>query len=124
MVVHGEDGLDEITLTGATFVAEWRGGKVYTFTIQPTELGFSLCRLSDLQVSSAQESAAIIRDVCAGVPGPRRDIVVLNAAAALYAGDLVSSLAAGVELAQKTVDSGAAARTLEKFIALTQAESV
>lgn len=124
LVVHGEDGLDEITLTGATSVAEWRAGKVYTFIIQPTELGFSLCRLADLQVASVQESAAIIREVCAGIPGPRRDIVVLNAAAALYAGDLVPSLAAGVELAQKTLDSGAAVRTLEKFIALTQAEAV
>lgn len=124
LVVHGEDGLDEITLTGATMAAEWREGQVRTFTIQPQDLGFALCRLTELQVSSAQESAAIIRAVCAGAPGPHRDIVVLNAAAALYAGDAVASLAAGVALAQQTLDDGAAARTLEKFITLTHTETL
>ena len=123
LIVHGEDGLDEVTLTGATSVAEWKDGVVRTFTIHPQEFGFSLCRLSELQVSNAQESAAIIRAVCAGQSGPQRDIVVLNAAAALYAGDHVSSLAAGVELAKKTLDSGAAARTLEQFIILSHAEA-
>ncbi len=124
LVVHGEDGLDEISLTGATSVAEWRQGKLSTFTIHPQELGFALCRLTDLQVESAQESAQIIRDICAGVPGVRRDIVVLNAAAALYAGDAVPSLSAGVTLAQSTIDSGAATRTLDQFIALTHVETL
>ena len=123
LVVHGEDGLDEVTLTGSTAVAEWRAGALHTFTIHPREFGFLLCRLADLQVTSAQESAAIIRAVCAGAPGPHRDIVVLNAAAALYAGDKVSSLAAGVELARETLDNGAAARALERFIALSHTEA-
>ncbi|MBI3248566.1 MAG: anthranilate phosphoribosyltransferase [Deltaproteobacteria bacterium] len=124
LVVHGADGLDEITLTGSTSVAEWRDGSVRSFTIQPQDFGFPLCSLVDLQVTSAQESAEIIRAVCAGAPGPRRDIVLLNAAAALYAGDIVSSLAAGVELARKTLDSGAARRTLDNFTALTQTEAL
>jgi anthranilate phosphoribosyltransferase len=124
LIVHGADGLDEVTLTGSTAVAEWRDGSVHSFTIRPQEFGFSLCQLADLQVASAQESATIIRAVCAGAPGPRRDIVLLNAAAALYAGDRVSSLAAGVELARETIDSGAALRTLDKFIALTQTEAL
>lgn len=123
LVVHGADGLDEITLTGSTSVAEWRDGSVRSFTIQPQDFGFPLCSLVDLQVTSAQESAEIIRAVCAGVPGPRRNIVLLNAAAALYAGDMVPSLAAGVELAQRTLDSGAALRTLDNFTALTQTEA-
>jgi anthranilate phosphoribosyltransferase len=124
LVVHGDDGLDEISLTGATTVAEWREGQVHTFVIHPQELGFSLCSLSELQVENAQESAAIIRAVCAGARGPHRDIVLLNAAAALYAGDAVPSLSAGIELARDTVDSGAAARTLDAFIRLTHAETV
>lgn len=123
LVVHGADGLDEITLTGSTSVAEWRDGSLRSFTVQPQEFGFPLCSLGDLQVTSAQESAEIIRAVCAGAPGPRRDIVLFNAAAALYAGDMVSSLAAGVELARKTLDSGAALQTLDKFTALTHAEA-
>jgi anthranilate phosphoribosyltransferase len=122
LVVHGDDGLDEVTLTGATSVAEWRDGRVHSFTIHPQDLGFSLCRLADLQVSDAQDSAEIIRAICSGASGPHKDIVVLNAAAALYAGNAVSSLAAGVELAQKTLASGVALRTLEKFIALTHME--
>ena len=122
LVVHGADGLDEISLTGPTLVAEWYTGTVRTFSLQPEEFGFALCRLSDLQVASAQESADIIRAVFAGVHGPPRDIVLLNAAAALYAGDTVSSLPAGVELARATLDSGAAARTLARFIPLTHAD--
>ena len=122
LVVHGEDGLDEISLTGPTLVAEWRADQVRTFTLRPQDFGFTPCCLADLQVESAQESADIIRAVFAGEPGPRRDIVLLNAGAALYAGDAVPSLAAGVELARATLDSGAAIRTLDQFIALTQTE--
>jgi anthranilate phosphoribosyltransferase len=120
LVVHGEDGLDEISLTGLTTVAEWRAGTLRTFILRPQEFGFTPCRLADLQVGSAQESAEIIRAVFGGVPGPRRNIVLLNAGAALYAGDAVPSLAAGVDLARATLDSGAAARTLDRFIALTR----
>jgi anthranilate phosphoribosyltransferase len=120
LVVHGEEGLDEISLTGPTFVAEWHDGRVRTFTLRPQEFGFIPCRLSDLQVENAQESASIIRSVFAGGAGPRRDIVLLNAGAALYAGDAVSSLAAGLELAQATLDNGAATRTLERFVSLTR----
>ena len=122
LVVHGEDGLDEISLTGPTLAAEWHAGTVRTFTLHPQQFGLTPCRLTDLQVESAQESAALIRAVCAGARGPQRDIVLLNAAAALYAGDAVPSLAAGIELACATLDSGAAARTLDRFITLTQME--
>ena len=121
LVVHGEDGLDEISLSGPTAVAEWRAGAVRTFVLHPQEYGLTLCALSDLQVESAQESAALIRAVCAGGHGPHRDIVLLNAAAALYAGDAVSSLAAGIELARAQRDRGAAARTLDRFISLSHA---
>src|SRR5215470_14183631 len=81
LTVHGEDGLDEISLTGPTLVAEWRAGRVRTFTLRPQEFGFAPCGLAELQVESAQESADIIHAVFAGVPGPRRDIVLLNAGA-------------------------------------------
>lgn len=124
LVVHGEDGLDEISLTGPTFVAEWRSGKVHSTSLTPEEFGFECCALADLQVGSAQGSAEIIRAVFAGDCGPHRDIVLLNAGAALYAGDVVSSIAAGVERARVAIDSGAAAHTLDHFIALTHARAV
>ncbi len=123
LVVHGEDGLDEISLTAPTFVAEWHTGTVRTMTIAPRDFGFSPCTLAELQVRSAQESATIIRAVFADTPGPHRDIVLLNAGAALYAGDAVSSIAAGIERARAVIASGAATRTLERFVALTHEEA-
>jgi anthranilate phosphoribosyltransferase len=97
---------------------------VKTYTVRPAEFGFSPCPLSDLQVSSAQESAALIRHIFAGRSGPARDIVCLNAGAALYVGDLVSSVHEGVTRAQAAIDSGAAARTLDDYIPLTLTEAV
>jgi anthranilate phosphoribosyltransferase len=124
LVVHGEDGLDEISLTGPTLVAEWYAGTVRRFIVHPHDFGLPSCRVSDLQVQSAQESADRIRAICAGVHGPDRDIVLLNAAAALYAGDAVPSLAVGLEMARTALDNGAAARTLDRFVALTRTDSV
>ena len=124
LVVHGADGLDELSLSGPSHVAEWTEGQVKTYTIEPAEFGLSACRLSELQVNSAQESADLIRHVFAGQPGPARDIVCLNAGAALYVGDLVSSVGQGVARAQAAVDSGAAARTLDAYIALSLTEAV
>ncbi len=124
LVVHGADGLDEVSLSGPSHVAEWVEGRVKTYTLQPAEFGFSPCQLSDLQVRSAQESAAIIRHIFAGRPGPARDIVCINAGAALYIGDLVSSIHQGVARAQAAIDSGAAARTLDAYISLSLTEAV
>lgn len=124
LVVHGADGLDEISLSGPTFVAEWADGQVKTLTVQPEDFGLSQCPLSEIQVTSAQESADIIRQIFAGALGPARDIVSLNAGAALYAADVVSSLHAGVRRAQEVLDSGAAMRTLDEFIPLTHVQNV
>lgn len=120
LVVHGEDGLDEISLTAPTVMAEWQNGTVRTATLTPEEFGFVRCSLADLQVKSAQESAGIIRTIFSGTRGPQRDIVLLNAGAALYAGDAVPSIAVGIERARMAIDSGAAMRTLERFVALTR----
>jgi anthranilate phosphoribosyltransferase len=124
LVVHGEDGLDEISLTAPTVTAEWRNGSVRTATLTPEEFGFVRCSLADLQVKSAQESADIIRSIFTGTRGPQRDIVLLNAGAALYAGDAVPSIAVGVERARMAIDSGAATRALERFVTLTRTGSV
>jgi len=122
LVVHGEDGLDEVSLTAPTAMSEWQNGTVRTATLTPEAFGFARCTMAELQVKSAHESAEIIRAIFAGERGPQRDIVLLNAGAALYAGDAVPSIAVGVERARMAVDSGAATRTLERFVALTHTQ--
>lgn len=120
-VVHGHDGLDELTTTGATDVAEVKNGEVRVFEVRPGDAGLPTAQLSDLKGGDAKANAAAIRDVLAGKPGPFRDIVLLNAAAALIVGGLARDLRHGAEQAAKAIDSGAAARALDTLIAITNA---
>ncbi len=120
LVVHGDDGLDEVTLTTTTTVHEVRDGKVERWTVDPTKLGYRTVRSDALLGGNAAANAEIARKVFAGEPSAHRDIVELNAAAALLAADRVSSLEAGVALARKTIEEGAAARKLEQLIEVTQ----
>ncbi len=122
MVVHGCDGMDEITLTGPSRVTEFTAGAVRTTTIRPEDFGLAPCRLEDLQCGGdPQERADIIRCILAGEPGPRRTIVELNAAAALIVGDRASDFASGLKLAAASIDSGAAAGVLDKLAAISSA---
>jgi anthranilate phosphoribosyltransferase len=116
LVVHGDDGLDEITTTAATAVAELRAGEVRLLRIEPEALGVRRARLADLQVEGAQQSAEVIRGVLDGRPGPARDIVLLNAGAAIYAADRASTLEAGIEAARRAIDDGRARATLERVV--------
>lgn len=122
MVVHGEDGLDEVSLTAATQVAELRGGSIHRTRLVPEDFGLARCSIEDLQVKSAGQSAAVIRRVFAGEPGPARDVVLLNAGAAIYVADRAPTIAAGMEKARSAIDSGAAKRLLER-VARASAES-
>jgi anthranilate phosphoribosyltransferase len=119
-VVSGHDGLDEVTLTGPTFVAEVHDGTVRAHQWHPADFGLPACRLEDLQVRSATESAARIRGILVGEPGPCRDIVLANAAAALLVAERVADLPAGVLRAAHAVDTGRAQRVLQALIELTQ----
>ncbi len=121
MVVHADDGLDELSTTAATKVCHLRDGKVRTFTIQPRDFGLATAKLEDLLVKSPQDSAEVIRGVLAGQEGPARDITVLNAAAALVVADKAPSIAKAIPLAQHAIDSGAAAAALDKLIAVSTA---
>jgi anthranilate phosphoribosyltransferase len=121
-VVHG-DGLDEITTTGTTHVAEWRDGGVRLFNITPEAVGLPRAALADLRGGEPEENAAALRDLLEGVCGPYRDIVLLNAAAAFLVADKVETLREGVELAAESIDSGAAKTALVKLIALTRDEA-
>jgi anthranilate phosphoribosyltransferase len=124
LVVHGEDGLDEITTTGATDVAELLGGVVRRFRLAPEQFGLPCCRLSDLQVSTVEDSARTIRGVLAGETGPARDIVLLNAGAAIYAADRAPGIAEGVEAARRAIDTGRARDLLERVVCASRAGGV
>jgi anthranilate phosphoribosyltransferase len=116
MVVAGTDGMDEISLTAPTKVAELKDGEISEYILNPQDLGFSLCTAADLMGGDAPVNAAIIRGVLDGKKGPALDIVLLNAGAAIYVGGLAPDLKGGVALARKAVESGAARKTLETWV--------
>lgn len=120
LVVHSEDGLDEISIAGPTRVAELKAGEVHNYTVRPEDFGLGSSSLDTLRVASAAESLAMIQRVLAGEPGPARDIVALNGGAAIYAANLVGSLADGVTRAQALLDDGATAGVLERLIRFSQ----
>jgi anthranilate phosphoribosyltransferase len=115
MVVHSEDGMDEISIGAPTQVAELKDGKINTYTIQPGDFGLDKHNIKELVVDSAQQSLGIIKLVFEGHSGPARDIVVLNAGAALYVAGLAASHQAGVEQAQAILDSGVALHKLNEL---------
>ncbi len=119
LVVSGEDGLDEMTLTAETRVSELRDGGVTTYHISPEELGLNRCSPPDLTGGDADANARIIRDILGGKKGPQRDVVVLNAAAAIMVGGLARDLKEGIRLAEESIDSGRALEKLEGLIRLT-----
>ncbi len=119
MVVHGLDGLDEITITGPTRVAEVRDGSIRSYEVVPEEFNIKRSSLEDIAGGDAVENAAIVRDVLSGRKSPRRDVVQLNAAAALVAAGRVNHLGDGIPLAAKSIDSGAAAARLTALISFT-----
>ena len=120
LVVHGQDGLDEMSLSGPTSVHELRQGEVREYVVSPPELGLAEAPLDAVRGGSAEENAARLRAVLDGEPGPARDIVLLNSAAALVAADLAADLWEGVRLAQSAIDSGAAREKLVRFVELTR----
>jgi anthranilate phosphoribosyltransferase len=121
-VVHGQ-GLDELSTTGSTQVAEWREGGVRLFTITPEAVGLPKASLGDIVGGDPAFNAQAIRDLLAGKTGPYRDIVLLNAAAALLVAERVETLREGVELAGEAIDDGRAQAALEALAAASHAET-
>ena len=119
-VVHGADGLDEISNTGDSRVSEVREGVVRTVTLRPEDFGLARASIADLQGGDREQNAQIIRGILDGEAGPKRDIVLMNAAAALVAGGRARDLKEGAGLAAKSIDSGAARAKLQALIALSQ----
>jgi anthranilate phosphoribosyltransferase len=122
-VVHGHDGLDELTTTGATDVAELKDGNVTVFEVTPADAGLPPAKLSDLKGGDEKENAHAIRDVLAGKRTPLRDIAVLNAAAALIVADKAANLLDGAALAARAIESGAAQRALDRLVAITNGKA-
>jgi anthranilate phosphoribosyltransferase len=121
-VVHGSDGIDEISTTGYTKISECRDGSVNTFYLHPADVGLPKVPQAAIRGGSAADNAGLIRAVLAGERGPARDIVVLNAGAALLIAGKAASLADGMALAADSIDRGAAARALEQMAALSMAD--
>jgi anthranilate phosphoribosyltransferase len=118
-VVHGADNLDEISNTGESRVSEVREGMVRSYTVRPEDFGLARTTIRELMGGDREENARIIRAILDGEPGPRRDIVLMNAAAALVAGGKARDLKDGVGLAAQAIDSGAALRKLEALVGLS-----
>jgi anthranilate phosphoribosyltransferase len=119
MVVHGDDGLDEITTTGKTLVAELKDGEISTYHLAPEDLGLPKAKLADLTVRTIEEAADAVRSVIGGAKGPKRDVVLLNAGAAIMVSGQANDLKSGIAKAASSLDSGAAAKALEDLVRIT-----
>ncbi|MBI2089681.1 MAG: anthranilate phosphoribosyltransferase [Deltaproteobacteria bacterium] len=119
MIVHGLEGMDEISLCGPTRVSELRDGKVKNYTVSPEEFGLKPCRLEDLHGGTPAECATILRSVLNSEKGPKRDVVLLNSGAALYVSGKADSIAAGMRLAEASIDSGKAREKLDRLVQMT-----
>jgi anthranilate phosphoribosyltransferase len=122
-VVHGSDGLDELTTTGPSFVAELKDGAVRTFEVSPQDAGLPAARPEDLKGGDAETNAAAMRAMVGGERGPFRDAVIFNAAAALVVAGKAQGLAEGAELAARSIDGGGARAALARLVAITQGQS-
>ena len=120
LVVYGKDGMDEVSLGAATMVGELRDGEIREYEIHPEDFGLSMVSNRGLKVADAAESKAMLLEALDDVPGTPREIVTLNAGAALYAANLVDSIPAGIERARETIASGAARAKLDAFVQATR----
>jgi anthranilate phosphoribosyltransferase len=120
MVVYGMNGMDEISLSGETLVGELKDGEVREYTVHPSDFGLPVYDSRALKVANKEESVERIRQALANDDGPVRDVVLLNAGAALYCAGVAASVGEGVKRAREAVATGAAAAKLAQFVALTQ----
>jgi anthranilate phosphoribosyltransferase len=123
LVVYGQDGLDEISMSAPTSVCEARNGTFKSYVIEPEQFGLTRCKKEDLVGGTPAENARITRDILSGKPGPKRDAVLLNSAAAISIAKPELSIKEGIDIAREVIDSGKALEQLEKFITLSAKES-
>ena len=123
LVVHGSDGLDEITLTGKSQISELKNGEVKSYNLDPEKLGFELCSADSLKGGTPEENATVIQKILEGEPGPKRDIVVLNSAADIYVAGKADTLEQGIKLASDSIESGKARDKLETLCRISHGTS-
>ena len=121
LVVHGSDGLDELSLSGPSLVAEYKDGSVTAREVAPEDLGLPHATLDQIRGGDVDRNRQIVENVLSGEPGPFRDVVLLNAAAALVAGDAAADFAQGLEIARESIDSGSARDRLDRLVSVSQA---
>jgi anthranilate phosphoribosyltransferase len=121
LVVYGKDGMDEVSLGAGTLVGELKNGEITEYEIHPEDFGLPMASHRALKVETPEQSKALLQGVLAGEPGPARDIVALNAGAALYAANVAASITEGLGKARAAIDSGAARAKLEQFARATGA---
>jgi anthranilate phosphoribosyltransferase len=124
LIVNGQDGLDEITITGATQVGELRNGTVETYIIRPEDFNLKTSAIAAIQVTDSEQVKTMLLSVLENVPGPARDIVLLNAGAAIYVAGIASTLEHGIKIAHKTIENGAALKKLHALVEFTHRDSV
>jgi anthranilate phosphoribosyltransferase len=124
MVVYGQDGLDEISLSSPTSICELRNGELKSYVIEPEQFGFSRCKKEELSGGTPPENARITRDILSGTKGPKRDAVLLNAAAAIHIARPEVSMKEGIGIAADAIDSGKALAQLEQFISLSRGAEI
>jgi anthranilate phosphoribosyltransferase len=120
MVVHGLDGLDEISIAGPTLVAELKNDEVREYQIKPEDFGLARHDIAEIRVDSAEQSKALLLEALANKPGAARDIVALNAGASIYVAGLAPTLVSGVNRALESIGSGAARKKLDHFVGFTR----
>jgi anthranilate phosphoribosyltransferase len=120
MVVHGRDGMDEISISGETLVGELAKGEIREYELHPSQFGLEVYDRRAIQVNSVEESKQMILAVLENQPGPALNIVVLNAGAALYVAGVAKTMESGIDKARKAIATGGARRKLDEFIAFTK----
>ncbi len=120
LVVHGSDGMDEITISGSTSIAELKEGNIIEYTVQPSDFGLPTASLDTIRVTNVDEAKTMLLSVLDNQPGTARDIVLLNAGAAIYVAGLTNSLAEGVNKASQVITSGAAKAKLTQLVSISQ----
>lgn len=123
LVVHGEDGLDEVTISAKTFVCELKGANINSYSISPEDFGITRASPDTLKGGNSRENAELLRSVLSGASGPQQDVVLMNASAVLMAGDKIKTFRQGVALAKEAIDSGRALAKLEQLVQFSQSLS-
>jgi anthranilate phosphoribosyltransferase len=120
LLVHGEDGLDEITITGKTHICELKNDNIKRYTLSPEDLGLSRASSDSIKGGDTKANADFLRNILAGDSGPKRDIVLMNAAAALVVGDKANTFQQGDDIAKEAIDNGNASAKLDQLIEFSQ----